>query len=132
MMMRNCNVPDRLARNRLFDLFDRLQRDAIVTRSLHHKDVIVEIDKQNVIATGAGRIDLFSMLRDGRRRRKRDCTQSFRHLEALGCELDIEGDVCESEVVRYVAVQNIHATSGHDVLTNFALAGKARLEKRIA
>src|SRR6185369_13244448 len=34
VMMRNRDVFDRLARNRLFDLLDRLQRDAIVAGSL--------------------------------------------------------------------------------------------------
>src|SRR5215216_516510 len=66
VMMRNRDVLDRLARNRLFDLLDGLQRDAIVAGSLHHKDVIVEIDKQDVIAAGTGRIDLVCMLRDRR------------------------------------------------------------------
>src|SRR5215211_1290535 len=49
VMMRNCDVLDRLVGNRLFNLLDRLQRDPIVSGSLHYKNKIVEVDKQNVI-----------------------------------------------------------------------------------
>src|SRR5262245_7106063 len=130
-MMCNRDVLDWLARNRLFDLLDRLQRDAIASGSLHHEDVIVEVDKQDVIAAGASRVDLVCVFRHRRGRRKSDRAKALGHFELLGCELDIECDLCESEVVGYFAVQHTHATSRKDVLADFSLPGKARLENRV-
>src|SRR6185503_7198613 len=132
VMMRHGNVLDRLVRDRLPDLFDRLQRRTLVSGRLHDEDVVVEIDEQNVVTTGAGRVDLLRVLGNGRRRRERDSAEAFRNLERFRTQLRVECDFSVAEVVYNIAIQHADSRGRKDVVADFALSGKASLYKGIA
>lgn len=64
VMMRHRDETDRPIGKQLFDLGDRLARDSIAARCLHHEDVVPESDDEYVVPRRIHRIDAIGILRE--------------------------------------------------------------------